>query len=172
MRFDDAAFDGVIMCLQPAWLAWPALLVQAARALRPGGALLFCTFGPDTLAQVRWAWSQADELAHVHPFIDMHWIGDRLLDSNFVRPVMDVDRVAVEYADADALYADLRAEGFVNILSQRRKTLTGKHRFARATRALENLRAPGAPLAITYELIYGIAAAPPPSSLRVRVTPA
>lgn len=161
-------FDGVIMCLQPAWLEWPALLAQALRALREDGALLFCTFGPDTLAQLRDAWRQADDAPHVHPFPGMHSIGDQLLRSGFARPIVDVDRVTVEYEDAGALHADLRREGFVNILRARRKTLTGAARAAKYRRALEEARAPNGMLAITYELIYGAAFAP---SSKLRVAP-
>jgi len=163
---DGGGFDGVVMCLQPAWLEWPALLEQTLRALREGGALLFCTFGPDTLAQLRDAWRQADDAPHVHPFPDMHLIGDQLLRSGFARPIVDADRITVEYEDAGALHADLRREGFVNILRERRKTLTGAARAARYRRALEEARAPNGMLAITYELIYGAASAPS-SSLRV-----
>ncbi|MDA8011496.1 MAG: hypothetical protein MPJ83_04075 [Gammaproteobacteria bacterium] len=159
-------FDGVVMCLQPAWLDWGALLEQARRALREGGALLFCTFGPDTLAQIRDAWRRADDAPHVHPFPDMHEIGDQLLRGGFVRPVVDADRVTVEYEDAGALHADLRREGFTNILRARRKTLTGAARAAKYRRALSEARAPNGMLGITYELIYGAATAPS-SSLRV-----
>ena len=169
----DGGFDGVVMCLQPAWLDWAALLDDARRALRPGGRLLFATFGPDTLEQLRWAWQQADPLPHVHAFTDMHLLGDQLLTAGFTRPVVDADWVTVEYDDDALLYADLRAAGFTNILHDRRKTLTGKHRFARFRAALEELRQPGKPLAITFELIYGVASAPPPpgASVSVAVAP-
>ena len=167
-------FDGVVIGLQMAWLEPEAVLTEALRVLRPGGSLLFCTFGPDTLQQLRWAWGEVDEFPHVHPFIDMHLIGDQLLRCGFARPIVDVDRVTVEYERADLLYADLRGEGFTNILRERRKTLIGKARFDGFGKALDSLREAGAPLAITYELIYGVATAPalPASSAsQVRVAP-
>ncbi len=168
-------FDGVVMCLQPAWLQLNALFAAMLPRLRPSGALLFCTFGPDTLQQLRWAWQQVDSLPHVHPFFDMHIIGDQLLQCGFTDPIMDVDRVTVEYAQPSMLYADLRSEGFINIMQSRRKTLTGKARARDFHNALTSLRPPGAPLAITYELIYGFATAPraslPASASQVRVAP-
>ena len=175
---DPDGFDGVVIGLQMAWLEPEAVLTEALRVLRPGGSLLFCTFGPDTLQQLRWAWGEVDEFPHVHPFIDMHLIGDQLLRCGFARPIVDVDRVTVEYERADLLYADLRGEGFTNILQARRKTLTGKARFDGFGKALDSLResgaGAGAPLAITYELIYGVAtapAAPASSASQVRVAP-
>ena len=169
---EEGAFDGAVLGLPMAWLALEEVVVGALRALRPGGKLLFCTFGGDTLRQLRWAWQQVDSLPHVHPFADMRAIGDQLLQCGFIRPVVDADRVTVEYADAATLYADLRGEGFVNLLTARRKTLTGKERFNGFHAALAGLSEPGGALAITFELIYGIATAPPPSSPhQVRVAP-
>ena len=164
-------FDGIIIGLQMAWLGPQAVLAEALRRLRPEGTLLFCTFGPDTLQQLRRAWGEVDECPHVHPFIDMHLIGDELLGCGFTRPIVDADWVSVEYQRADLLYADLRGEGFTNILRERRKTLTGKSRFAGFTKALNRVRAPGAPLTVTFELIYGAATAPSSSSSGIRVAP-
>ena len=164
-------FDGVVIGLQMAWLHLETILTEALHRLRPGGKLLFCTFGPDTLQELRRAWGEVDELPHVHPFIDLHLIGDQLLQCGFIRPIVDVDWVTVEYQDARMLYADLRGEGFTNILQQRRKTLTGKSRFDGFAKALDGLRKPGTPLAVTCEFIYGVAYAPSPSIGQVRVAP-
>lgn len=164
-------FDGVVICLQAAWLQWPAWPAEMLRVLRPGGRLLFCTFGPDTLQQLRQAWRQADRRPHVHPFIDMHLVGDQLLHCGFTDPIVDADWVTVHYPQDAALYADLRAEGFTNILAARRKTLTGKARFRRYQEALDELREPGRPLAVTFELVYGVAGAPPATEARIQVAP-
>lgn len=166
----EHSINGMVICLQLAWLDIEVVLEKALHVLRPGGVLLFCTLGPDTLEQVHRAWQPNDEFPHVHPFIDMHLIGDLLIKHGFVNPVLDVDRMTVEYPTTAMLYADLRTEGFVNILPTRRKTLTGKNRFQRFDKALDNMRAPGQPLAITFELIYGIATTPERTTSR-RVAP-
>ena len=51
-------------------------------ALKPGGLLMFSTFGPDTLKELRQAWSEVDESPHVSPFMDM----DVDYDWRFVAP--------------------------------------------------------------------------------------
>src|SRR3569623_325894 len=48
------------------------------RVLKPGGLLLFSTFGPDTLKELRGAWAHADSAQHVSAFIDMPDVGDAL----------------------------------------------------------------------------------------------
>ena len=65
------------------------------RLLRPGGLLLFTTFGPDTLKELRAAWQAADGGVHVHDFIDMHDLGDALVHQGFAEPVVDTERFAV-----------------------------------------------------------------------------
>lgn len=164
----DGEFDGVVICLQAAWLAWPAWPARIIRALKPGGRLLFCTFGPDTLREARAAWAAADDAPHVHGFIDMHHIGDALLRCGYQRPIVDADWVTVNYPSAAELHADLRAEGFTNIASARRKTLTGKARFAAYQKALNEARA-GDSLGVTFELIYGMATVPSAPAFPARV---
>lgn len=165
----DGGFDGVVICLQAAWLAWPAWPRQLLRALSPGGRLVFCTFGPDTLREARAAWAAVDDAPHVHDFLDMHHIGDELLRCGYQRPIVDADWVTVNYPGGAELHADLRAEGFANIASARRKTLTGKARLEAYQKALDEARA-GDSLPVTFELIYGVATAPA-FPARVQVAP-
>ncbi|MFA7316957.1 MAG: methyltransferase domain-containing protein [Sulfuricella sp.] len=60
------------------------------RVLAPNGLLMFSTFGPDTLGELRNAFSQADGYSHVSRFQDMHDIGDALMRAGFADPVMDM----------------------------------------------------------------------------------
>jgi len=167
-----AKLDGVIICAQAAYLEWPAWPAQILRALKPGGRLLFCTFGPDTLREVNDAWRRVDDAPHAHPFLDLHHIGDALLHCGFARPIVDADWVTVTYPNAATLHADLRAEGFANAASARRKTLTGKTRFNAYQKALHEARTSDGNLTVTFELIYGYATAPMPTSAsQIRVAP-
>ena len=65
-----------------------------------------------------------DSIPRVHPFIDMHDLGDALVRSGFAEPVLDVERYTLEYADVSRLAADLKATGEVNALAGRSKGLT------------------------------------------------
>jgi malonyl-CoA O-methyltransferase len=70
---------------------------ELLRVLRPGGLLMFTTFGPDTLRELRAAWAVADGFTHVSPFLDMHDIGDALVRARFADPVMDAERLTLTY---------------------------------------------------------------------------
>ena len=136
------------------WCRPEAAFAQAARALGEGGLFLFATLGPDSLEQVRRAWSAVDDRIHVHGFFDMHDLGDLALAAGLDEPVLDVDRLELSYRDVGSLVSDLRACGAVNVAAGRRKTLTGAGRWKGFERALlANLRE--GRFTVTIELILG-----------------
>lgn len=166
LPFADASMDLVHsnLCLQ--WCEDPGLaLAEFRRVLRPGGRLLFSTFGPDTLKELRAAFAAVDGLPHVSRFVDMHDIGDALLVTGFRDPVLERDDFTLTYADARTLMRELRAIGATNADAQRTRTLTGKAHLARVIEAYEAFRRDGL-LPATYEVVYAAATAPEPGQPR------
>ena len=134
-------------------------LSEFCRVLRPGGLLMFSTFGPDTLKELRASWSKIDQYSHVNAFIDMHDIGDALVRAHFATPVMDVERHTLTYPDLNTLLRDLKSIGAHNVTAGRPHGLTGKGRLRQLTAAYENYRKDGV-LPTSYEVVYGHAWAP------------
>lgn len=152
------------LCLQ--WCEDPGLaLAEFRRVLRPGGLLLFSTFGPDTLKELRAAFAEVDAAPHVSRFIDMHDIGDALLASGFRDPVLERDDFVLTYPHARALMRELHTIGATNADTQRRRTLTGKSHLTRMFAAYERFRRDGV-LPATYEVVYAAARAPEPGQPR------
>ena len=129
------------------------------RVLRPGGLLMFTTFGPDTLRELRESWSVVDDRSHVGRFADMHDLGDGLLRAGLAEPVMDVDRFTLTYARVEDLMRDLKRLGAHNVAAQRPRGLTGKGALAKVSAYYEQLRCDGR-LPASYEVVYGHAWAP------------
>lgn len=129
------------------------------RVLKPGGLLMFSSFGPDTLKELRSAWSAADGHSHVSTFIDMHDVGDALMRARFADPVMDVDRMTLTYEDVAGLMQDLKVLGAHNVTSNRQRGLTGKGRLRAMQEAYEQFRREGL-LPASYEVVYGHAWVP------------
>jgi malonyl-CoA O-methyltransferase len=129
------------------------------RVLRPGGLLMFTTFGPDTLQELRAAWAAVDEGSHVSTFIDMHDVGDALLRAGLADPVMDVDRMTLTYERVTGLMQDLKILGAHNVNSDRNRGLTGKGKIQAMQAAYEPFREGGL-LPASYEVVYGHAWAP------------
>jgi malonyl-CoA O-methyltransferase len=136
------------------WCDPQAFFAEASRTLATGGLLLFSTFGPDTLRELRAAFRAVDEAPHVHSFIDMHDLGDALVHAGFGDPVMEMETLTVEYADVAGLARDLRSTGGSNAMGARRRGLTGPAQWKRMVQQYEAQRRGGA-LPATCEVVYG-----------------
>lgn len=132
---------------------------ELLRVLRPGGLLMFTTFGPDTLKELRDAWTAADGHSHVSPFLDMHDVGDALVRAGFAEPVIDAERLTVTYESVRALMTDLKVLGTRNATVERPRGLTGRARLRAMEQAYEAYRTHGR-LPASYEVVYGHAWAP------------
>lgn len=124
------------------------------RVLAPGGLLMFATFGPDTLKELRAAFAEVDGYTHVNEFVDMHDIGDVLVSAGFNTPVMDMEYVTLTYADLKTMLRELKGIGAHNVTAGRNTGLMGRARWAALEAAFERRRKDGL-LPATYEVIYG-----------------
>lgn len=150
------------LCLQ--WVEdLPATFAGLRRVLKPGGLLLLTTFGSETLHELHDAFAAADAIPHVSPFADIARFGDALVHAGFRDPVLDRDLYLQHHPDLAGLMRQLRALGATNALAGRRRTLTGRARFAAAATAYEPLRT-DAGLPATWEVIQAHAWAPPPGA--------
>jgi len=143
------------------WSTRPAeTIADIARLLRPGGLFMFSSFGPDTLHELRAAWSAVDGRPHVHGFIDMHDYGDMLMAAGLADPVMDVEHMALTYSDAVQLMREIKLIGAGNASEQRARGLLGRERLAQVCAAYERFRAADGRLPVTYEVVHGHAWGP------------
>ncbi len=108
------------------------ILQEFLRVLRPEGLLMFSSYGPDTLREL-----QGQNLLPC--FVDMHDLGDLLLELGFADPVLDIDYFTLTYNKQQRLQDELQITGFI---SEQEKIPP-----------LEKNRAGVIPL--TYEVIYG-----------------
>ncbi len=136
------------------------VFAECLRSLRPGGLLMFTTFGPDTLKELRTA-SSGDGRIHVNRFIDMHDIGDMMIGAGFTDPVIDMEYLTLTYADVRTLMRELKAIGAHNVAAGRNRALTGKNVLAQIEQRYEAFRR-DARLPATFEVIYGHAWKPMP----------
>ena len=150
----DASIDLLVSASTFQWCCnYPQLFAEIKRVLSPSGVLLFATFGPDTLSELRYAWTQVDDAVHVHEFTDMHVLGDAMLNAGLVDPVVDSERLRLTYTHPRAVMHDLKAAGSVNASQRRPRGLRGRSTLQRLLRAYPR-EADGACVA-TYEVVYG-----------------
>jgi malonyl-CoA O-methyltransferase len=142
---------------------------QIARVLQPNGLLMFSTFGPDTLKELRTATNNGN--THVSRFIDMHDIGDALTRGGFSAPVLDVEHYTLTYDDVKALMRDLKAIGAQNATEGRARVLQGRGFLQQLAQNYEQFRADGK-LPATFEVVYGHAwKSEPKQDLGIGVSP-
>jgi len=87
------------------------ILKEINRVLKPDGLFLFSTFGPDTLKELKQSFLDFDPNPHINLFMDMHDMGDLLLQANFIDPVMDMEHFTLTYKTVVDLVQDLRQTG-------------------------------------------------------------
>jgi malonyl-CoA O-methyltransferase len=157
LPFAPRCFDLVFSNLAVQWSSQePRLFREVLRVLRPGGLFLFSSFGPDTLQELRAAWAAVDPRPRVNQFVDMHDIGDALVNAGFQDPVMDMELLVLEYRKVMDLMRDLKAIGATNAASQRAAGLMNRTRLQRVIEAYEPFRRDDRYPA-TYEVVYGAA---------------
>jgi len=133
---------------------------EIKRVLKPNGLLMFSTFGPDTLKELRIASAENDAMTHVSRFIDMHDIGDAMTRAGFNAPVLDVEHFTLTYDDAKSVMRDLKSIGAHNATAGRARGLVGKGFFAQLAARYEQFRQQDGKLPATFEVVYGHAWAP------------
>jgi malonyl-CoA O-methyltransferase len=140
-----------------------ALLQQWHRALAVDGFLMFSTLGPGSLQGLRQAYARSGWPAPHAPFVDMHDLGDMLVQVGFADPVMDQELLTLTWPDADALLRELRGLGG-NADPSRGSGLRTPRWRARLLVALQQLQGLDGRLRLDFEVVYGHAfrAAPRP----------
>jgi malonyl-CoA O-methyltransferase len=132
----------------------PATFRELHRVLKTGGLLMFSTFGPDTLKELRSAFQGVDGRNHVNRFMDMHDQGDMLMHNGFAEPVMEMEIITLTYDDVNAVMQDLRSIGAHNAMTGRGQGMMGKAAWRRVLENYENQRRADK-LPATFEVIYG-----------------
>jgi len=151
----DASVDMVWSNLAIQWSdQLEQTLAELHRVLRPEGVLMFASFGPDTLKELRLAAQQVDASVHVNRFIDMHDLGDAMTRHGFGGIVLDVDHYTLQYSDVMGLMRDLKAIGANNATQGRHRGLYGRGFVQKLAQAYEAYRQQGA-LPASYEVVFG-----------------
>jgi malonyl-CoA O-methyltransferase len=129
-------------------------LQEFHRVLQPESLLMFSTFGPDTLKELRIATSTQNGVTSVSRFLDMHDIGDAMVRAGFSAPVLDVERFTLTYDDVKSVMRDLKSIGAHNATDGRARGLLGRGFLKNLETSYEQFRQNGK-LPATFEVVYG-----------------
>ncbi|WP_133130001.1 malonyl-ACP O-methyltransferase BioC [Legionella yabuuchiae] len=153
LPFATGVFD-LVFANQVLHWSYPVMetLKEISRVMNLSGCFMFTTLGPDTFLELRKTWGEVDGFNHVNDFMDMHDLGDELMQQQFLDPVVDMEMLTVHFQSLEALLHSLKSQGVRNIHSNRNKGLTGKQRWKQFKQLYPTIdeRYP-----LTYEVVYG-----------------
>jgi SAM-dependent methyltransferase len=139
LPFAPGSFDLVTSSLAFHWVNdLPGTLLQLRHTLKPDGLLLINLFAGETLDALRIALLEAEaEIENgasprISPFADPRDLAGLLQRAGFALPVVDSDRVDVDYPDAWKLMRDLRAMGETNATALRHRHFSRRATMLRA----------------------------------------
>ncbi|MDD5033589.1 MAG: malonyl-ACP O-methyltransferase BioC [Methylococcaceae bacterium] len=133
----------------------PAVFAGFRRVLRPGGKVLFTTFGEATLCELRAAWAGADGYSHVNAFASEDSIGKAMADSGWGECRIHNEKRILSYPDVDGLMRELKGLGAHNLTANRPRHLTGKGVFRKMREAYPLKLREG--IEASFEVIFGCA---------------
>lgn len=130
------------------------VLKEWSRILRPNGLAFFSGWGPATGIEIRRAIELAGLRTRTLPLVDMHDLGDIMVQHGFADPVMDQETITLTYNHPEKLLADARALGG-NPAAGRKSSLASRQWRQRLCNALMEQAKPKGQLTLTLEIAYG-----------------
>ena len=138
-----------------------ATMAAWQRALQVDGFVMFSTLGPGTLVQLARLYATRGWPPPMAPLVDMHDLGDMLMQAGFADPVMDQETVTLTWAGPSALLRELRGLGG-NADPRRARGLRTPRWRADLEAALSELADRDGRIGLDFEIVYGHAFKPAP----------
>lgn len=135
------------------------VLKEWGRVLKPNSLCIFTTVGIETFKELRESWDNESN-PHIHPFWDMHDLGDALIQTGFSDPVIDVENFQLEYNSLESLFKDLKQIGSTNAMHDRSRGLMTPRQWKKLQEHYEKFRTPEGQWPLTYQIIFGHAWTP------------
>ncbi len=132
----------------------PALMARWQRTLSADGFVMFSCLGPGTVIELRELYRRLGWPAPTLDFVDMHDLGDMLVQAGFADPVMDQETLTLSWTSPQALLRELRGLGG-NLSPDRLAGLRTPRWKARLERELLALAGPDGRLGLSFEVAYG-----------------
>ncbi|RUS65618.1 hypothetical protein CUZ56_02704 [Saezia sanguinis] len=131
---------------------------QWQQLLQQGGFVMFSCFGPDTLKELQTVYARNGWGRPAVDFVDMHDLGDMMMQAGFTDPVMDMEFIELSWASPEALLRELRTMG-INAHPQRYvglRTPRWLNQLHQAFALLSSQDPDGKTIySLTFEIIYG-----------------
>lgn len=154
LPFVDGLFDLVFANQVLQWSnPLPSVVDELSRVMNREGCLMFSMLGPDTFQEL--TVSTVDPVKINAQLLDMHNIGDCLVNARFLDPVMDMEMLTIHHQHLSALLTSMRVEGIRNKQTRLNTGLVGKKRWDQFAQKMQQTCTTAGKFPLTYEVIYG-----------------
>lgn len=123
------------------------------RILFPDGQLVFATFGPATLKELKVAWGKVDDFAHVNQFYSSQQIEGFLYQAGFSALSLESVLYQTRYDSVLDLMHELKALGAHNVSQARNRKPTTRHQLQQMIKHYQNAMVDDQIIA-SYEIIF------------------
>ncbi|MGZ4968389.1 MAG: malonyl-ACP O-methyltransferase BioC [Methylobacter sp.] len=134
----EKTVDGVFSNLALQWCVnLGAVFADIKRVLKPGAQLVFSTFGPQTLQELKSAWAEVDDYNHVNEFYNEQQLVHFLQLAGYVEIKVETKIYVSRYNSVMALMKELKHIGAHNMIAGRNKNITTKLQMQRMIASYE-----------------------------------
>jgi malonyl-CoA O-methyltransferase len=145
--------DGVFSNLALQWCVnLEAVFTDIKRVLKPDGRLVFSTFGPQTLQELKSAWAEVDGYSHVNEFYSEQQLTRFLHLAGYTEIKIESKLYTSSYGSVLDLMKELKHIGAHNVIAGRNKSITTKTQMQRMIAAYKRHHS-GEKIAATFEVI-------------------
>jgi malonyl-CoA O-methyltransferase len=120
--------------------------------LKPNGLLVFSTFGPQTLHELKSAWATVDNYNHVNAFYSEALLKQLLQQAGFKSMQLESKLYTSRYDSVWTLMQELKHLGAHHVIAGRNKKITTKTAMQQMIAAYEKHRV-GGHISATFEVI-------------------
>ena len=153
LPFSEQCLDGVVSNLALQWCSdLDSVFTGINLALKPGKPLVFSTFGPQTLCELKSAWASVDSYQHVNSFYSQIELKQFLATAGFTNIQLHSVCYNSRYVSVLALMQELKYLGAHHVVTGANKQITTKTAMQQMISAYEKQGADDQILA-TFEVI-------------------
>ena len=150
----EQSIDSVFSNLALQWCSnLVAVFTGIKQALKPDGQLVFSTFGPQTLNELKSAWATVDNYSHVNEFYHQAQLQQFLIQAGFNNIEIKSKLYASHYDGVWTLMQELKHLGAHHVNAGRNKKITTKTAMQQMIAAYEKHKLRDQ-IPATFEVIY------------------
>ncbi|NOT85739.1 MAG: malonyl-ACP O-methyltransferase BioC [Methylococcaceae bacterium] len=159
LPFQAASLDSIFSSLALQWCQHlPTVLQNFRRVLKPGGTLVFATFGTETLTELKQAWATVDQYRHINDFHTPQQLHALLPQDEWQNVQISRQVFRSQYASVAVLLRELKGLGAQSVSTGRKPQLTTKAQMQQMFEAYPKINAAGR-IAASFEIIWVVAEA-------------